>query len=66
MALKLRFDVQAEQDLREIREYLVREAGADSADRVRQHLRQPARPGIDHREDGDGEDVMAAPTASAG
>ncbi len=38
MALKIRLDEQAERDLREIRDYLLREAGAQAANKVRRHL----------------------------
>ena len=44
MALKVRLDVQAEQDLRSIRAYLLEHAGTAIAERVREHIR--AR--IDH------------------
>lgn len=39
MALKLRLDPQAAQDLNAIRAYLLAEAGPATADRVRGHLR---------------------------
>ena len=40
MALKLRFDPQAVNDLRVIRAYLLAEAGPLIADRIRSHLRK--------------------------
>lgn len=40
MALKLRLDPQAKQDLAEIRAYLLEHAGTASANRIRDHLRK--------------------------
>jgi plasmid stabilization system protein ParE len=40
VALKLRLDLQAKQDLTEIRGYLLEQAGIASANRVRDHLRK--------------------------
>jgi plasmid stabilization system protein ParE len=38
MALSIRLDRQAEDDIRAIRDYLIENAGSDSAERVRRHL----------------------------
>jgi len=42
MGMKLRFDQRAETDIREIRDYIIQNGTAESANRVRDHIRARA------------------------